>query len=53
MSKFLKRIAKDSVKFTADFEAAELSYISKQQSHLRLTIQRGDQKPTSLAPIQI
>ena len=38
MSKFFKRIAKDSVKFTADFEAIELSFISEEDTYIRLDI---------------
>ena len=51
MSKFFKRIAKDSVKFTADFVATELDFVCEEDSYVRVQVRRGDNKPTSLAPI--
>ena len=54
MSKFFKRIAKDSIKFTADFVATEISAtMSAGEVYVRLQIQRGDQKPSILAPVLI
>ena len=53
MAKFFKRIAKDSVKYTADFVAKDLTVMAEEDSYVRLQIQRGDQKAISLAPVFI
>lgn len=53
MAKFLKHLAKDSVKFKADFVANELSLISEEDCYIRVDIQRGKKKTSSLAPLLI
>ena len=53
MSKFFKRIAKESVKFTAEFVVSNLTVMAEEDCYVRLQIQRGDQKPNSLAPLFI
>ena len=36
MSKFFKRISKESVKFNADFVAQEMRYVSEEDTYVRL-----------------